>query len=371
VIRVSVIIPCYNREHLLCATLDSLRAQTYPDWEAIVVDDHSQDNSAGVAQRYACLDSRIRAISRRGDRKGGNICRNQGLSFAQGDYVIFLDSDDLLSQTCLEHRIAAMDSAPDCGFGVYQTELFTHVIGDRQVLWNAYTDSNDLHRFLSLDTVWITTGPIWRKQAVTQLGGFDENALSFQDWAIHVRALIAGIKYFKEPVRDNFHRFQYDQANTIYAVAGSHPDHLKSHEELFAKTVHDLQLAGLLDRETRWRAAGMFWWLTTRWRAQSNAQAADRVWDKTANLGLCSRRQYLEGCLILRLYSIRGGGRLARLIQQFCPPRYTRIFSQHLYNAPIGRAERGAAFSDPQRSEAPSHQPPVKSTSQPNACLPR
>jgi glycosyltransferase involved in cell wall biosynthesis len=123
VVRVSVIIPCYNRERLLGETLDSLRGQTYSDWEAIVVDDNSQDNSVEVGHRYGRLDSRIHAVSRQGDRKGGNICRNQGLALAQGEYIVFLDSDDLLSPFCLQHRVAAMDNASHYGFGVYQTEL--------------------------------------------------------------------------------------------------------------------------------------------------------------------------------------------------------------------------------------------------------
>jgi glycosyltransferase involved in cell wall biosynthesis len=345
VVRVSVIIPCYNREHLLGETLDSLRRQSYPAWEAIVIDDNSQDNSIGVAQRYARMDSRIRAVPRKGDRKGGNICRNQGLVLAQGEYVIFLDSDDLLSPDCLGHRVAAMDNAPDCGFGVYQTELFTRAIGDRQVLWNAYTDSNDLHRFLSMDTVWLTTGPIWRKQAVRQLGGFDEDILSLQDWAIHVRALMAGIKYFKEPIQDNFHRHEYDDATTISGVMNVCPDHLRSRERLFPRIFHELQAAGLLDHEIRCRVAGMFWWLARLWQAQANIRDADRVWHKATNLGLCCRRHYLEGRMILRLYSVRGGGRVARLIQRSWPPQFTRLFSKHLFQEPVGQTAPDAMAS--------------------------
>ena len=364
--RVSVIIPCYNREVLLCATLDSVRAQTFCDWEAIVVDDRSQDNSLGVAQRYGREDDRIRAARREADGKGANICRNQGLSLARGEYVVFLDSDDLLWPGCLEHRVADMDKARDCGFGVYQTELFTLTIGDRRVLWNAFTEANDLHRFLSFEPVWLTSGPIWRKQVLAQLGGFDENLLSLQDWALHVRALIAGIKYFKAPMRDNFHRFEYDRANTMSAIAGSHPDHLRSHEELFAKTLHDLQAAGLLDRETRGRMAGLFWWQAMLWRAQANLQAADRVWSDAHNLGLCNRRQYLEGRMLLRLYCIHGTGRVGRLIQWFWP-LHTWPPSKHLHRAPVGRTEPEAASANPSRTDGPSNQARIESKSLPDA----
>jgi glycosyltransferase involved in cell wall biosynthesis len=340
VTRVSVIIPSYNRERLLGETLDSLRRQTYGDWEAIVVDDSSHDGTLQVAREHARSNGRIRAVPRRGERKGGDICRNQGLALARGEYIVFLDSDDLIAPNCLAGRIEAMENAPDCGFITYLTELFSHTIGDRKVLWNTYSGSNDLHRFLSLDTVWLTTGPIWRKQALVQLGGFDEEALSFQDWALHVQALAAGIKYLKKPICDNFHRFQYDDTNTIYSVAGRHPDHLNSHEKLFAKTFRQLQSAGLVDCEIRGRVAGMFWWLAMLWHRQANLKAADRVWRRANRLGLCNRRRYLEGRLIFRIYHFRGGGRVSRLIQRFWLSEYTRALPDHLCTTPVDRMKQ-------------------------------
>ena len=333
-LRVSIIIPCYNREDLLPETLESLLAQTFPHWEAIVVDEGSEDQSLAVARKYAREDNRIRAFSREGIFRGANVCRNQGLSLARGEFVIFLDSDDLLSKTCLEHRVAAMDKAPHCGFGVYQTELFTRIVGDKKILWNIYTDSNDLGRFLSLDTVWLTTGPIWRKKAVQQLGGFDESLRSFQDWALHLRALIAGVDYFKESVMDNFHRHLYG-STTITAVKDKHPDHLISHEKLFCKVLDYLQLAGLLDHTARMRVTGLFWWLALRWCAISRMSDAERVWHKALDLGLCTQRQYLEGYLFIRLKRIRGNRFLIRWMQLLLwPEEYYTIASVYLCNTP-------------------------------------
>ncbi len=344
-IRVSIIIPCFNRQDLLGATLDSVRAQTFGDWEAIIVDDHSQDNSVQVAQSYAQSDGRIRVVSRQGQRKGGNVCRNEGLALARGDYVIFLDSDDLLSEECLEHRVAAMNLAPDCGFGVFQTELFTQTIGDRGLLWNAFLNANDLHRFLSLDTVWLVTAPIWRKPTLEKLGGFDEEVLSFQDWELHTRALIAGIKYFKKPTRDSFHRFEYLGGNTITAIKDSRPDHLNSHKKLFRRTLNDLRAAGLLDSETRGRVAGMFWWLATNWQLQNNLKAADRIWYEAVALGLCGFRHFLGGYLILRLKAMGRGAPVVRLIQRSWPPHCIVPTWDCLCKTPVGFAEAATASS--------------------------
>ena len=334
--RVSVIVPSYNRADLLAETLDSLIDQTYPDWEAIVIDDGSQDSSLELAQKYAAQDNRIRASLRQGEKKGACVCRNQGFSTAAGEYVIFLDSDDLLSSTCLEHRVARMDRMPEYGYGVYQTEMFYSQKGDRKILWNIYTETPDLHRFLSKDVVWHTTGPIWRTDVLRKLGGFDETLASFHDWELHVRALMAGIKYFKEPVRDNFYRNGTGDPSAISTVSCTRPEHLKSHERMFATTLARLREAGLLDDEVRSRVAGLFWWLTMRWYTTDHLSDADRIWGKAYSLELCRGHHYVEGWLISRLRGIRGGGRLSSLIQLlFWPRQFYQIGSKHFHNAPI------------------------------------
>ena len=333
--RVSIITPSYNRGHLLSATLDSVLAQTYPDWEAIVVDDHSQDNTLEVARKLSAADPRVRPFLRRGDRKGANVCRNQGLEEARGEFVVFLDSDDLLSPSCLERRVARMDTSPDCQYGVYRTELFADRIGDRAVLWNVFTDANDLHRFLNLDIVWCTMSPIWRREALRQLGGFHENLLSFQDWALHTRALIAGLQYYKDPTVDNFCRHRHDGADQISAVSVSRADHLESHEKLFTNTCENISAAGKMDRETRIRLTGLFWWLARCWLKNRDSHQAAQVWRHVAAFNLCPRRHYLEGCLIIKCLSRRSEGRIAQTVQWSWPKPYHEFGSTSFFKAPV------------------------------------
>src|SRR5579885_2097317 len=104
---VSVIIPVKNRAELITEALESLTKQTHRNWEAIVVDDHSTDGTFGKLETWARLDSRIKVYVRRGRRGGAPVCRNQGFAVAQGLYVIFLDSDDLLQPWCLQQRVQA------------------------------------------------------------------------------------------------------------------------------------------------------------------------------------------------------------------------------------------------------------------------
>src|SRR6266851_7698912 len=89
---VSVIIPAHNREAYLPAAIDSVLAQTFSDWELVVVDDGSEDGTATVAQAYACKDSRVRWI-RHSQKRGAQAARNSGIHAGSGRWVAFLDSD--------------------------------------------------------------------------------------------------------------------------------------------------------------------------------------------------------------------------------------------------------------------------------------
>ncbi len=333
--RVSIIIPCFNRQQLLSDTLDSVRKQTMPAWEAIVVDDSSTDNSRAIAQRYSSEDDRFVVMRRQAKRKGANVCRNEGLACARGQYVIFLDSDDMLAPSALKRRVAAMDAAPDYAFGVYQTEKFNTHIGDSGTLCNAFTDADDLHRFLSFDAVWHTAGPIWRKETIQLLGGFDEELPSFQDWDLHVRALISGINYFKVSVRDHFYRMSPQNVNAIAMRSSTDPAHLRSHEMLFERTLARLRQAKLLDQDARHCLAGLFWWLAVRFRVNVGAADANGVWRRAFDLKLISRSHYLEGLLITWMALIPGGRHLAWPLQLGWPPQYLQLYSRHFHNTPL------------------------------------
>ena len=107
---ISIIIPTYNCGEYLPETIKSLQKQTYANWEAICVDDGSTDNTLQVIKSLQLEDSRLSVYTRTVLPKGGSHCRNIGLQHAKGDYVIFLDGDDLLTPTCLEERLQKIDN---------------------------------------------------------------------------------------------------------------------------------------------------------------------------------------------------------------------------------------------------------------------
>lgn len=102
---ISIIIPTYNRADLLPETLDSVLRQTYQNWECIIVDDGSTDNTIEIANKFVHKDKRIRFYERPCERKpGGNGARNFGFLKSSGEYVKWLDSDDLIAENLLKNE---------------------------------------------------------------------------------------------------------------------------------------------------------------------------------------------------------------------------------------------------------------------------
>ena len=117
----SIIIPLYNCSRYLPETLDSVRAQTFESWEAILVDDNSDDDSYEIALNYAEMDSRFVAIKQEANR-GAGMARNRALPEARGRFIAYLDSDDLWYPNKLETQIRFM---VEQGYGACYTSYET------------------------------------------------------------------------------------------------------------------------------------------------------------------------------------------------------------------------------------------------------
>lgn len=106
----SIIVPCYNLAPWIRACLDSVLAQSYADWECIVVDDESKDESGKILDEYAARDARIRVIHQQNKGEGG--ARNTGIAAARGDWIFFLDGDDVMAPGALEKLAGLIDAYP-------------------------------------------------------------------------------------------------------------------------------------------------------------------------------------------------------------------------------------------------------------------
>ena len=108
--KVSVIIPCYNAARYVGETLESVRRQTWPDLEVIVVDDGSTDDSVRIIETFAELD----VILIRQSNRGQTAALNVGLARATGDFVQYLDADDLIDPDKIAIQMARLADSPGC-----------------------------------------------------------------------------------------------------------------------------------------------------------------------------------------------------------------------------------------------------------------
>lgn len=141
--RVSVIVPVYQVEAYLAKCLDSILAQTFTDFELILVDDGTRDDCPRIMAEYAARDARIRQIHK---QNGGlSSARNAGLDIARGEYIAFVDSDDTVEPTMLADAVAAADGA-NAELVVYNYRLMTQT-GPQEAYLPMKDEVIDLNRF--------------------------------------------------------------------------------------------------------------------------------------------------------------------------------------------------------------------------------
>ncbi|WP_181256378.1 glycosyltransferase family 2 protein [Marinilabilia salmonicolor] len=192
---VSIIIPNYNKANFIQKTIQSVIAQTHENWEAIIVDDGSTDQSIEIIKQYCKQDKRFRLFERNRQPKGGSTCRNIGLKNAQGNYTMFLDSDDILTPNCLSNRLNHIKQNPDHHFLVFSGGTFYRNIGDSNSQWIP-SQGNHAKQFLAHILPWNISLPIWKTSFLKRLNGFDETFPRLQDVELHTRALLQpGVKY--------------------------------------------------------------------------------------------------------------------------------------------------------------------------------
>ena len=187
---VSIIIPVFNRESLILETLDSIKHQTYKNWECILIDDGSTDNTIKIINDYVLDDARFKLFKRPKLRiKGANSCRNYGFELSLGDYINWFDSDDIMHLDFIKNKIEAFNDSLDCV--ISKTKFFKEEIGNiigqetRTKLSN-----NLLEDFVMLNISWYLPDPMWKKTFLEEKKLFSEVLRKGQDRDFHTRLLI-------------------------------------------------------------------------------------------------------------------------------------------------------------------------------------
>lgn len=195
---VSIIVPTYNRASIIPETIQSIINQTYVNWECIIVDDNSDDNTKIVIDRYIDKYTNIKYYKLPDNRlSGGNAARNFGFEKCSGEYVTWLDSDDIIISSKIESQINLIkDTNFDCC--ICQTSFFNDT--DKFISnWNKNLYSHDLFNdFLQKKIGWSINAPIYRKSFLLKNNlVFDELLTNAQDYDFHIRVLsiIENIKF--------------------------------------------------------------------------------------------------------------------------------------------------------------------------------
>lgn len=187
---VSIIIPTYNRAATIGNTIDSFIAQTFEDWEMIVVDDHSTDNTKEVIEEYHKRDARIRYMLNE-RTKGAQGARNTGILHAQADWVVLFDSDDYAHPDFLGKLVPLLDENVDvvsCNLNAVYTET-----NHSEVMEGG--GNGNIERLLMTHQkyVYFDVGAI-KKSKLMEIGLLDENCPAYQEFDTHLR-LSAICKY--------------------------------------------------------------------------------------------------------------------------------------------------------------------------------
>ena len=195
---ISIIIPCYNRENLVVETLNSIKNQTYEDWECIIIDDGSTDNTVSVIERFIKDDQRFRLYNRPIDRlKGPSACRNFGFEKIEGDYVQFFDSDDIMLHNHLELKMNLISGGEyqfvSCSIKCidFEKELeFINIDASDAEADNFQNYHKNLFEsFVTGNFPLMMVAPLWAKDFIKKHMPLKEDMNMLEDHELHARAL--------------------------------------------------------------------------------------------------------------------------------------------------------------------------------------
>ncbi|HTB30404.1 MAG TPA: glycosyltransferase family 2 protein [Bacteroidia bacterium] len=232
---VSVVIPCYNGAQYLSEALDSILSQSYSNWECIVADDGSMDNSKEVVQAYIKKDSRFKYVYQ--NNSGPCAARNLGIKVSKGEFLQFLDSDDLIEKDKLKVQVEIFLKNP-CDL-VYGNMKYFSRRQDGQLeikenddkYWkNGKVSGQGDAIVLPLlrGNIMVVDSPIIKRTVFDRVGMWDEQIWFNEDWDVWTRCALAGLC------------FQFDDTKNTDALVRTHED--SRSRDLFKMFLHGLKV---------------------------------------------------------------------------------------------------------------------------------
>jgi len=219
--KVSVIVPCYNYGKFIPETLESVFEQTYENWECIVVDDGSTDNTNDVISAFINKDRRFRYIYQ--GNKGLSSARNTGIKEAKGEFVQFLDADDLIERRKFECQVKYFIEHPEVDIVYGDVRYFftdkpherLFSVDGRKISWMPKISGRGKYIVKQLieDNIMVVSSPLVRRNVINICGLFNEDLKASEDWEYWIRCALYDFNftYFESP--ETFTLIRYHSSN--------------------------------------------------------------------------------------------------------------------------------------------------------------
>jgi glycosyltransferase involved in cell wall biosynthesis len=235
--KVSVIIPTYNRSHFIKDAVESVVKQTYYNFEVIVVDDGSTDNTKELLAEYVNKLNNFKYIYQ--DNQGRSAARNLGISLAKGDYIAFLDSDDVWFPDKLERQVPILESAPSCVVLVhgykFMVDKFLQPVPNweaklRRLYAMAEQAEENYENYLRSPCIFTSTILV-RRAALVEIAGYDIDIQGREDLDLYLRLLLLNYKFsfISEPplIKYRWHENNTNDYNSNCSYVKVYEKHLE------------------------------------------------------------------------------------------------------------------------------------------------
>lgn len=201
-IKISIIVPCYNQSHFLDECLQSILDQTYQNWECIIVNDGSHDDTEEISKKWVEKDSRFQYLYK--TNGGLSSARNAGIEITTGDWVLFLDSDDVIENKKLEAQSVFCNSNIDIIVSGYRYFESSEGIDNKRIFGRNnflpevclnFDDIIDIKQLFKIKNPFVISAPIYHKKIFNTIGVFDVRLKSLEDWEFNLRCVLNEYKF--------------------------------------------------------------------------------------------------------------------------------------------------------------------------------
>lgn len=225
---VSIIVPCFNQGNFLEETLNSVIKQSYNNWECIIVNDGSTDNTEEIAKKYLEKDHRFKYFKQ--ENKGRSESRNFGIKKSNGEYILPLDSDDLIGEEYLNKATKILEEKPKVSIVYCDAKKF----GIENKIWKLPKYS--LEAILSQNIIFASA--LFRRSDFDSTNGYDNRLDILEDWDMWLSIIELGGNVYKIPEILFFYRIKENSTMKLATKnekINAYKIRLEKHSDLYAR----------------------------------------------------------------------------------------------------------------------------------------